>query len=45
MTYDQKRNRIFIVASYAFVHRISFADAIAIFGRALDRFERKIYED
>jgi hypothetical protein len=40
MTYDQKKNRLFIVASYAIVHRIPFADAIAIFARALDKFER-----
>ena len=36
MTYNQKKNRLLIVVSYAIVHRISFADAIAIFGRALD---------
>ena len=38
MTHDQKKNRLFIVASYAFVHRIPFEDAISIFARALDRF-------
>ena len=41
MTYDQKKNRLFLVVSYAFVHRIPLEDAIAIFGRALDRFQDK----
>ena len=44
MTYNQKKNRLFIVASYAFVHRIPFEDAIAIFARALNRYERVKYE-
>ena len=41
MTYNQKRNRLFIVASYAYVHRIPFEDAIEIFARALNRFQDK----
>ena len=44
MTYDQKKNRLFVVISYAFVHRISLEDALYVFKRALYRFGRVNYE-
>ena len=41
MTYNQKRDRLFVVVSYAFVHKISLNEALDVFKRALYRFGSK----
>jgi exonuclease VII small subunit len=40
MTYDQKLNRLFVVISYALVHKVALEDALKVFERALGRFGR-----
>ena len=40
MTYTQKKNRLFVVVSYAYVHRIPLEDALNVFKRALYRYGR-----
>ena len=41
MTHDKKLNRLFIVISYALVHKLTLYEALRVFDKALDRYGRE----